>query len=71
VQNEERWVGSINFTRKGEIAEKEMLFMHPDDEPVLIGDEPEPVPVKVEGNFKPMRNIDGAEYARLSANEKK
>ena len=71
VKNEERWVGSINFTRKGEIAEKEMLFMHPDDEPILIGDEQEPVAVKVEGNFKPMRNIEGAEYARLSANEKK
>ncbi len=26
---EDRWIGSINFVRKGEIAEKNMLFVHP------------------------------------------
>lgn len=26
---DDRWIGSINFVRKGEIAEKNMLFVHP------------------------------------------
>lgn len=28
-QMDDRWIGSINFVRKGEIAEKNMLFVHP------------------------------------------
>lgn len=28
---EDRWIGSINFVRKGEIAEKNMLFVHPSE----------------------------------------
>ena len=28
---DDRWIGSINFVRKGEIAEKNMLFVHPSD----------------------------------------
>ena len=28
---DDRWIGSINFVRKGEIAEKNMLFLHPSD----------------------------------------
>ena len=41
--------------------------MHPDEE---MREEQEE-PLKVDGNFKSLRNIDGNEYARLSGNEKR
>jgi hypothetical protein len=62
-KHEERWIGSINFVRKGEIAEKDMLFLHPNDEPLdsLFDD----------NSKEPLKTIKGDEYAKLSGNEKK
>ncbi len=55
---DDRWIGSINFVRKGEIAEKNMLFVHPAE---LAAQEDRGPPVQMEAY----------EYAQLEGSQKK
>jgi hypothetical protein len=63
-EQEERWIGSLNFVRNGEIAEKDMIMMHPED------DEAQAAMEKGE-NYASLQKMEAAEYASLSVNEKK
>ena len=56
-------MGSINFVRRGEIAEKGILFYQ--------GNLANPEPTSTPEEQKPVLSIDGAEYAGLSGNEKR
>lgn len=62
-KQEDRWVGSINFVRRGEIAEKGALFYE--------GNLANPEPASTPEHAKPVLQIEGSEYAGLSGNEKR
>lgn len=65
LREEDRWVGSINFVRRGEIAEKGALFYSGN----LAN--PDLDPTETLEQSKPVVTIEGEEYAGLTGNQKR